>query len=76
VEDETNKYIRQSVWNTVQYRWEKYFTCIFNEILLKTLCYRYCLREQFRHWPSTLPHIIKLLRKKTRTHKYNYIWRI
>jgi hypothetical protein len=36
--------------------------------------YRYCLREQFRHWPSTLPHIIKLLQKKTRTHKYNYIW--
>jgi hypothetical protein len=29
------------------------------------LCaYRNCLREQFRHWESTLPHIIQLLQKK------------
>jgi hypothetical protein len=26
VEDKTNHYIRQSVWNTVEYRWEKYFS--------------------------------------------------
>jgi len=29
MDDKTNNYLRQNVWNTVQYRWEKYFSRIF-----------------------------------------------
>jgi hypothetical protein len=47
VEDKTNNYIRQIVWNTVEYRWEKYF---LHKLLMKWyswLCaYRNCLPQQ------------------------------
>jgi hypothetical protein len=29
MDDKTSNYVRQIVWNTVEYRWEKYFSCIF-----------------------------------------------
>jgi cytochrome P450 family 6 len=29
LDEETNNYVRQVVWNTVEYRWEKYFSRIF-----------------------------------------------
>jgi len=39
MDDKTDNYVRQIVWNTVEYRWEKYcFTYAFNETVLKTLC--------------------------------------
>ena len=44
VEDKTNNYVRQSIWNTVEYRWEKYFFLIFLMKEYSRLCaYRNCL---------------------------------
>ena len=40
MDDKTNNYVRRSVWNTVEYRWEKkkFLTYNFNSGVLKTLC--------------------------------------
>jgi cytochrome P450 family 6 len=29
MDEKTNNYLRQNIWNTVQYRWEKYFSRTF-----------------------------------------------
>ena len=38
LDEETNNFVRQTVWNTVGHRWDKHFiTYIFNETVLKGL---------------------------------------
>jgi hypothetical protein len=52
MDDKTNNYVRQIVWNTVEYRWEKKFWPTFLMKEYSRLCtYRNCLHKQFRVCP-------------------------
>ena len=63
VEERTNNYIRQSVWNTVEYRWGKYFKYSFNEAVLRTLCVQKLSSPTLCTITAPLPNTIQLLKK-------------